>query len=77
MPQHIGTCNLCGGSVTGYRGAWHCLLPPPPDTCSRCGAVRDDGTVIPMRPRSLVAQQWRMVTTNHTTTDTGSAHGGR
>ncbi len=66
MQQHVGICSLCGGSVTGYRGAWHSILPPPPDTCPRCGAVRDDGTVIPMRAPSPVAQQWRMVTTNHT-----------
>lgn len=66
MPQHVGTCSLCGGSVVGYRGAWHSLLPPHPDTCSRCGAVRNDGTVIPMQARSPVAQPWRMVTTNST-----------
>ena len=66
MLQHIGTCSLCGGSVTGVRGGWYSILPPPPDTCSWCGAVRDDGTVIPMQPRSRVAQQWRIVTTNST-----------
>ena len=71
MPQHVGICSLCGGSVTGYRGAWHSILPPPPDTCSRCGAVRDDGTVIQMQPRSLVAQQWRIVTSTSTRQEEG------
>ena len=39
MRQRIGTCSLCGGDVMGYRGAWHSVLPPPPDKCASCGAV--------------------------------------
>ncbi len=62
MQQHVGICSLCGGAVTGYRGAWHCILPPPPDTCTRCGAVRDDGTVIPMRALAPVTGRWFIVT---------------
>ena len=23
----------------GDRGAWHSVLPPPPDKCASCGAV--------------------------------------
>lgn len=45
----IGTCSLCGGSVTQHSGAWYGVVPPTP-TCSRCGAVpaRRPGPVIPM-----------------------------
>lgn len=40
MRQRVGTCSRCGGDVLGYRGAWQAVIPPPPDRCSQCGAVR-------------------------------------
>lgn len=49
-PQRVGVCSICGGEVLGYRGAWSSVLPPPPDECSSCGAIRED-EVIKMRPR--------------------------
>lgn len=39
MNIRVGTCSLCGGDVMGFRGAWGATIPPPKDTCSRCGAV--------------------------------------
>ena len=48
MHQRVGTCSLCGGDVYGYRGAWYAFIPPPPDKCSQCGAVRAED-VIEMR----------------------------
>ena len=51
MRQRIGTCSLCGGDVMGDRGAWHSVLPPPPDECTSCGAVaRGQSDVIEMVP---------------------------
>lgn len=48
--QRVGTCSICGGDVVGFRGAWHSVNPPPPDTCQICGAVaRSD--VIAMQPK--------------------------
>lgn len=47
--NRVGTCSICGGSVTGVRGAWYSVSPPPPDKCSQCGAVaRSD--IIEMHP---------------------------
>ena len=48
MNQRVGTCSLCGGDVIGFRGAWWSTVPPGPDKCSRCGAVRAED-VIEMR----------------------------
>ena len=50
MQQHVGTCSLCGGKVVGYRGAWHSILPPPPDTCTQCGAVRAEDVIEMQKP---------------------------
>lgn len=50
MNQRVGTCSLCGGDVVGFRGAWGAIVPPPPDKCSRCGAVRADDVVPMVRP---------------------------
>ena len=57
MKKRIGTCSICGGNVMGVRGAWMSVNPPPPDTCSLCGAVRriDVIEMVP-RPRSLKDQ---------------------
>lgn len=50
MEQRVGTCSLCGGDVMGHRGAYWSVIPPPPDHCVSCGAVRaDQDPVIPMR----------------------------
>ena len=51
--QVIGSCSICGGNVVAYVGAWHSVLPPPPPTCSHCGAVDARSTlpVIPMVPK--------------------------
>jgi len=48
--QRIGTCSLCGGDVVGHRGAWMATVPPPPDTCQDCGAVRDTDLIRMVRP---------------------------
>ena len=52
MNQCIGTCSLCGGQVMAYVGLWGSILPPPPPTCSQCGAVSAASAppVIPMVP---------------------------
>jgi len=52
MNQCVGTCSLCGGQVMGYVGIWGSILPPPPPTCSQCGAVSAASVppVIPMVP---------------------------
>ena len=39
MMNRIGTCSICGGDVVGVIGIWMSVTPPPPATCSRCGAV--------------------------------------
>jgi len=55
MTQRVGTCSICGGSVIGTRGAWMGVTPPPPDTCSECGAVAQTDVIkmhpAPLRPR--------------------------
>ena len=62
MNEHrVGTCSLCGGDVVGFRGAWMSILPPPPDRCSRCGAVAR-GDVIEM----VKAGNWPTVSTKIT-----------
>lgn len=38
MEQRLGSCSLCGGDVMGHVGAWMSINPPPPPTCSNCGA---------------------------------------
>ena len=44
----IGTCSLCGGSVTVFHGAYWSTVPPVP-SCSTCGAVEAKRLpVIPM-----------------------------
>lgn len=49
--QTIGTCSICGGSVVGWVGAWHAVIPPPPARCASCGATEArHGPVIPMVP---------------------------
>lgn len=54
MLVRVGICSQCGGDVVGYRGAWHSILPPPPDQCSQCGAYRADGVIeMAPPPRSL------------------------
>lgn len=56
MMTIIGACSICGGDVIGYQGAWLSILPPPPATCSRCGA-REAGAhrpVVPMVPTTPV-----------------------
>ena len=50
MNQRVGSCSICGGDVTGFRGPWMGVTPPPPDECSQCGAVAG-ADVIRMTPR--------------------------
>lgn len=52
--QTIGTCSICGGSVT-LPVYYHSVIAPTPK-CERCGAVaKPSGPVIPMeRPKKLV-----------------------
>lgn len=45
MEQRVGSCSLCGGDVIGFRGAWFSIVPPPPDKCSGCGAVRSEDVI--------------------------------
>ena len=60
MEQRVGTCSLCGGDVMGFRGAWMSVLPPPPDTCSSCGAVSHDDVIEMKRPPGTTTdvKQW-------------------
>lgn len=44
--ERIGTCSLCGGDVMGHTGAWWSTLPPPPDRCASCGAVRAEDVIL-------------------------------
>lgn len=50
--RRVGTCSLCGGDVMGVRGPWWSVNPPPPDTCTNCGAVAQND-VIRMHPKPL------------------------
>ena len=43
--QRVGTCSLCGGEVRGWRGGWWSVEPPPPDSCSSCGAHRREEVI--------------------------------
>lgn len=63
--QRVGTCSLCGGDVVGVRGAWMSILPPPPDRCSSCGAVRADD-VIEMRQTPMAGRRTTQITTTTT-----------
>lgn len=67
MNERIGTCSLCGGDVYGYVGAWWGTVPPPPPTCSGCGAVaRADDTIemtrrtYPRATRSETSTTWTL-----------------
>jgi hypothetical protein len=62
--QRVGTCSICGGSVMGVRGAWYSVIPPPPDTCSSCGAVAQSD-IIKMTPRPG-GNKWPIHTTDNT-----------
>lgn len=46
----IGSCSICGGSVTIHE-MWGATIPDIP-RCEDCGAVKADppGPTIPMRP---------------------------
>lgn len=69
MQQRVGSCSICGGDVMGYRGVWMAITPPPPDRCSRCGAVRSDDVIPMVRPALPVQwQQWRTGTGTGTKT---------
>ena len=69
MNERIGTCSLCGGDVVGFRGIWMSITPPPPDRCTRCGAVvKGQGDVIEMVPSSPATERWRDPYTGTTTT---------
>jgi hypothetical protein len=70
MYQRVGSCSLCGGDVMGERGAWWSVAPPSPDTCSLCGAVRNDD-VIEMKRKPLVPHAMRQLA--HTTNTTSNA----
>jgi hypothetical protein len=74
MEHHVGTCSLCGGAVYGVRGAWYSILPPPPDHCTACGAVRADHVIEMWRPPTPQAYNppWRIITTDRTTPMTGT-----
>lgn len=50
--ERIGSCSLCGGDVMAVTGFYHSIVPPPPPTCSQCGAVERGGRgpVIDMEP---------------------------
>lgn len=50
MNQRIGSCSLCGGDVVGYVGAWHSITPPPPPTCTLCGAKAAADVIQMARP---------------------------
>lgn len=56
--QRIGTCSLCGGEVHGFRGAWHSVVPPPPDRCTRCGAVTKLDVIEMARPGEPIPMVW-------------------
>lgn len=65
MEQRVGTCSLCGGDVIGTRGAYWSVIPPAPDTCSRCGAVaRGQSDVIEMVPGPR--REFKTTTTQNT-----------
>jgi len=63
MQQRVGTCSICGGDVVGHRGAWFAVVPPPPDTCTQCGATTRSNVIemVPRRPwrsRPLRRDEW-------------------
>ena len=66
--QHVGTCSLCGGDVMGVRGAWWSVSPPPPDTCSGCGAMASTD-IIQMYPRPARPQGRIISASNKTVHD--------
>lgn len=47
----IGTCDLCGGDVIGFRGTWVAMIPPPTDSCSNCRATRASDIVEMKNPQ--------------------------
>lgn len=68
MNQCIGVCSICGGQVMSYVGAWMAITPPPPPTCSQCGAIAAGSAreVIPMVP-ATPQPQWFSVTNDPAT----------
>ena len=60
--RRVGVCSICGGDVYAYQGAWLSIDPPPPPTCSLCGA-QDRGPVIEMTPPT---HSYRTYPTNRT-----------
>ena len=73
MNHCVGTCSLCGGQVMGYVGIWGSILPPPPPTCSQCGAVPAASVppVIPMVPAPSGPQHFTLTTTGVSPPDRG------
>lgn len=52
----LGSCSICGGTVTAPM-VWHGIIPPTP-TCTQCGAIAAAaGKVIPMIPNPT-RQTW-------------------
>jgi hypothetical protein len=69
MLVRVGTCSLCGGDVMGFEGSWSCILPPPPNKCSRCGAI-EKGDIIEMVKSPDPSAGYRYVTISNTVTNT-------
>jgi len=45
MDQRVGSCSICGGDVVGFRGVWGAVIPPPPDSCTSCGAKNSNDVI--------------------------------
>lgn len=67
--QRVGTCSICGGDVVGFRGAWHGTIPPHPDRCVACGAVRSEDVIKMVPAQHRLLQSPTMFTTTTTTTE--------
>jgi hypothetical protein len=55
MNAKIGTCSICGGDVVGHRGPWGSINPPPPASCTNCGATerRDIIEMSPVKSKKI------------------------
>lgn len=54
MNHRIGSCSLCGGDVNVFTGPY--FGAPPPPTCAKCHAVRDQRAQLLQQSGNLCMQ---------------------
>lgn len=61
--QIVGRCSICGGDVETY--VFWMGVTPPPVTCRKCGATKDDTAHLPVVP--MIPNNQSMITVSSST----------